>query len=51
MDEHEVLVEWCWQEKTEVRGQILPQWKFDHNKSHMDWPQNESSPEQWEAID
>jgi len=40
MDAHEALVEWCWQEKTEVQRENLPLWKFDHHTSHMDWPQN-----------
>jgi hypothetical protein len=37
-NEYWALVEWYWQGKTEVLGEILSLYHLGHHKSHVNWP-------------
>jgi len=47
----EHLVEWHWQGNTKVVREKLFHYHFVHHTSHMDWPEIEPRPPEWEAGD
>jgi hypothetical protein len=44
-------VEWNWQGKTVVHGEKPAQFHFVHHKSHMEWPEIDPGPPQWDVGD